>query len=68
MALNFAPTAIRLVLVFALVGLWLASYPERSHACSCAYPYTPSEALGRSAAVFAGRVISIDQSTVSQTG
>ena len=68
MTLNFAPTAIRPVLVFALVGLWLASYPEQSYACSCAYPYTPSEALERSAAVFAGRVISIDQSTARQQG
>ena len=68
MALNFASTAIRLTLVLALVGLWLLLQPAPSHACSCAYPYTPSEALERSAAVFTGTVVSIDGSTDNQTG
>lgn len=56
------------VLVVALVALWLASFPGQSHACSCAYPHTPSEALERSAAVFAGKVVSIEASTVNRTG
>ena len=54
--------------VVALVVIWLASFPEESHACSCAYPYTPSGALDRSAAVFAGKVVSIEGSAVNRMG
>ena len=64
MAVNFASVAVRLALVLALVGLWLFSYPERSYACSCVDPGSPSEALERSGAVFVGRVVSLDRSHV----
>ena len=67
-ATTLARAAVLPVLVVALVALWLASFPGQSHACSCAYPYTPSEALERSAAVFAGKVVSIEGSAVNRTG
>ena len=60
MALKPASITMRLALALALAGLWLALSPGESHACSCAYPGTPSKALERSKAVFAGRVVSIE--------
>ena len=66
MGLSFAHVLLRLAPVLALVGLWIVSYPGQSYACSCAYPGLPSEALERSAAVFAGRVVSTDNSLVNQ--
>ena len=59
-ALRMSSVAIRLALILALAAAWLAWPVEKSHACSCAYPGTPSEALERSAAVFAGQVVSIE--------
>ena len=66
MGLSFAHVLLRLAPVLALVGIWIVSYPGQSYACSCAYPGLPSEALERSAAVFAGRVVSTDNSLVNQ--
>ena len=48
------------VLAILIAGLWVIAQPGRSYACSCIDPGSPSEALERSAAVFAGRVVSID--------
>ena len=42
--------------------LWSFGDPEQVHACSCLQPGTPSEELGKSSAVFAGKVVSIQHS------
>ena len=42
--------------------LWLLGDPGQVHACKCAEPGSPSEELEKFAAVFAGRVVSIDHS------
>ena len=58
-------TAVRAaVLSLALmVGvLWLLGDPGQVHACKCAEPGSPSEELEKFAAVFAGRVVSIEHS------
>ena len=53
----------RLVSLALLVGiLWFLVSPETAHACKCAPPGTPSEELEKAAAVFAGRVVSIQHS------
>ena len=60
-----APTiaAARWVSLALLVGiLWFLGNPGPAHACKCAPPGTPSEELERAAAVFAGRVVSIQHS------
>ena len=48
-----------LVLIALTILFWFLTGPERSHACSCVPRGTPSEALAESAAVFAGKVISV---------
>ena len=42
--------------------IWFLGNPETVHACKCAQPGTPYEELETSAAVFAGRVVSIQHS------
>ena len=42
--------------------LWFLGDPGRVHACKCAEPGSPSEELEKFAAVFAGRVVSIEHS------
>ena len=42
--------------------LWFLGDPGQVHACKCAQPGTPSEELEKFAAVFAGRVVSIEHS------
>ena len=42
--------------------LWLLGDPGQVHACKCAEPGSPSEELEKFAAVFAGRVVSIEHS------
>ena len=64
MARNVRHAALLLVLILSLLAAWLAWSADRSHACSCRQPGSPSEELERSAAVFAGRVVSIDDSLV----
>ncbi len=54
-----ASIAIRLVLIVPLIGLWLMAHPERSYACSCLEPGSPSEELEEADAVFMGRVVSV---------
>ena len=56
--------AVPAVLVILLVGLWAIAHPGPSHACSCIEPGSPSEALERSAVVFSGRVVAIDDRLV----
>ncbi len=63
MARNARYTALLLALTLSLLAAWLAWSAGESHACTCIEPGSPSEELERSAAVFAGRVVSIDQST-----
>ncbi len=48
-----------LVLIALMIGLWVFVGPERSHACYCVPRGTPSEALAESAAVFAGKAVSV---------
>ena len=51
----------RVVSVALLVGaLWLLGSTGQAYACSCAEPVSPTEALDTSAAVFAGRVVSVE--------
>lgn len=50
---------IRLILVLSLSSLWFFGTATDSYACSCDDPVSPSEELERSAAVFAGKVVSI---------
>ena len=42
--------------------LWFLGDPGQVHACKCAEPGSPSEELEKFAAVFAGRVVSIEHS------
>ena len=42
--------------------LWFLGNPGQGHACKCAVPGSPSEELEKFAAVFAGRVVSIEHS------
>ena len=51
---------IRLILVLSLILIiWFFATTTESYACSCDDPGSPSEELERSAAVFAGKVVSI---------
>ena len=59
MASRSASIAIRLVLIVPLIGLWYVVHPERSYACSCLEPGSPSEELEEADAVFMGRVVSV---------
>lgn len=52
---------IRTGLIILLIGLALVVPPDRIHACSCAPLEPPARALEKSAAVFAGSVVSIDE-------
>ena len=54
-----AAHVIRLILVLSLASLWFFGTATESHACSCGDPGSPSEELEWSAAVFAGKVVSI---------
>ena len=42
--------------------IWFLGDPGQVHACKCAEPGSPSEELEKFAAVFAGRVVSIEHS------
>ena len=56
-----AVVSVRVVSIALLVGvLWLLGNTGQAYACSCADPGSPTEALETSAAVFAGRVVSVD--------
>ena len=52
--------AVSLALVVSV--LWLFGSAGQVHACKCAEPGPPSEELGKFAAVFAGRVVSVQHS------
>ena len=52
--------AVSLALVVSV--LWFLGIPGQVHACKCAEPGSPSEELEKFAAVFAGRVVSIEHS------
>ena len=52
---------LRVVSIALLVSvLWLLGSTGQAYACSCAEPGSPVEALETSAAVFAGRVVSVE--------
>ena len=53
-------TAVSLALLMSV--LWLLGNPGQVHACKCAVPGSPSEELEKFAAVFAGRVMSVQHS------
>ena len=59
MTLRLRSIAIPLALIISLLAVWLLLQPERSYACSCIWPDSPSEELANSAAVFMGRVVSV---------
>ena len=59
MTLRSRSIAIPLALIISLLAVWLLLQPERSYACSCIWPDSPSEELANSAAVFMGRVVSV---------
>ncbi len=44
-----------------IIGLWFLAVPAPSHACSCITPGSPQEELAKSAAVFAGSVVSVKE-------
>ena len=52
----------RLVLIVMLTVISVAASHERSYACYCVSPSSASEALAKSATVFAGRVLEINDS------
>ncbi len=55
--------SIRVVsLALMLSALWFLANPGQAYACKCAEPSSPSEELEKSAAVFAGRVVSVRHS------
>ena len=59
--LGWASVSVRVVSIALLVGvLWLLGNTGQAYACSCADPGSPIEALETSAAVFAGRVVSVE--------
>ena len=68
MLLRLQLGTILIVLVLLIIGLWIILQPGRSYACSCIEPGSPTEALERSAAVFAGRVVSMEVSRVLKSG
>ena len=59
MASTFGSIVIRVALIVPLIGVWLTTHPERSYACSCVTPGSPSEELAKSTAVFMGQVVSV---------
>ena len=54
-----ATYVIRLALILSLSMLWFFANTGQSMACSCVPPDSPSEELAQSAAVFAGRAVSV---------
>ena len=48
-------------LAVVVTGLWFLASPAPSYGCSCIVPGTPSEELEKSAAVFTGKVLSIEK-------
>ena len=59
--LGSAVAPMRVASIALLVGvLWLLGNTGQAYACSCAEPGSPIEALETSAAVFVGRVVSIE--------
>ena len=55
-----SPVLLGLVLIVGV--LWTLGNPGPVHACKCAQPGSPSEELEKFSAVFAGRVVSIQNS------
>ena len=47
------------VVIFAVYAIWLFADPGKTHACSCVDSGSPSEALGRADAVFAGEATAV---------
>ncbi|MCY3920544.1 MAG: hypothetical protein OXG38_12185, partial [Chloroflexi bacterium] len=59
--LGSAVVLMRVASIALLVGvLWVLGNTGQAYACSCAEPGSPIEALETSAAVFVGRVVSIE--------
>ena len=59
--LGWASVPVRVAGIALLVGVvWLLGNTGQAYACSCADPGSPIEALETSAAVFAGRVVSVE--------
>ena len=58
MAIALTKLTMCAVIIFAVYAIWLFADPGTTHACSCANSGSPSEALGRADAVFAGEVVS----------
>ena len=54
------PSTVALAIVLSI--LWLFGNAGQVHACKCVQPGTPSEEMEKFAAVFAGRVVSIEHS------
>ena len=61
MASKIGARALRLILILPVLGFWLVAYPDRSLACSCLEPDSPSEALAEADAVFLGRAVSVSE-------
>ena len=59
---RWGSTVIRLALIAMLAAISLATSPDRSYACYCVPPLSASEALAKSATVFAGKVVTINDS------
>ena len=56
------PHVITVGLLLMVSGFWFLASADVVHACKCAVPGTPTEEFEESAAVFAGRVVSIEHS------
>ncbi|WP_167568741.1 hypothetical protein [Brevibacillus migulae] len=52
---------VSLLLLFLLIGAWSLSMPSRTYACSCVQLPDVQEALAKAEAVFAGKVIQINE-------
>ena len=57
---NASVSVVSLALIVSVI--WFLGNPGQVHACKCAEPGSPSEELEKFAAVFAGRVVSIEHS------
>ena len=66
MVTDIGSLSIRLVLIAFLIGLWAMMSPERSYACSCVMPGSPSEELAEASAVFMGRAVSVSTDEASE--
>lgn len=60
--LSKSATATLLGIALLAGALWYIGSADTTHACSCVQPGSPTEELAESAAVFAGRVVSISHS------